>query len=89
MRPVVARPAEHLVTMRWVEVQLEEMVLELMQIQWRQMVSPTRVVEAEVRRTVRAAVEDQESSLFVTQFQPHHQFQRFQLLQVQRVQPQP
>jgi hypothetical protein len=33
MPPVVAVPVERLVTMRWVETQLAEMVPELMQIQ--------------------------------------------------------
>ena len=74
MRPVVALPAELLVTMRWVEVQSAEMVLESMQIQWRPMVLPTQAVVAEVHRTELAAVEDQESSLFVIQFQPHRLF---------------
>ena len=74
MPPAVAVPAELLVTMRWVEVPLAEMVLELMQIQWRQMVSPTRVVVAAGQITARLVAVDQESSLFVIRFQPHRLF---------------
>jgi hypothetical protein len=80
---VVVVPVEHLETMRWVEAQLVEMVLEIMQIQWRQMVLPTPAVVVAVRRTdleavaaVAAAV-GQESSLFVIQFQQLRLFQRF------------
>ena len=74
MRPVVAVPAELLVTMRWVEVQLAEMVLELMQIQLRQMVSPTLEVVAAGQIMEQLAAADQELSLFVIRFQPHHHF---------------
>jgi hypothetical protein len=77
MRPVVALPAELLVTMRWVEIQSAEMVLESMQIHRRRMVSPTLVVVAEVHRTELAVVEVQELSLFVIQFQPHRLFRLY------------
>jgi hypothetical protein len=74
MPPAVAVPAELLVITHWVEVPLVEMVLELMQIQWRQMVSPTRVVVAAGQIMEQLAVADQESSLFVIRFQPHRLF---------------
>jgi hypothetical protein len=72
-----------------VEVLLEEMGQGRMEIQWRQMVSRILEVVAVGQITEQLVAADQELSLFVTQFHLHHLFQRFQLLQVQRVQPQP
>ena len=57
-----------------VEFQSEEMAPDLCSTHRRRMVLPTREVVAVVRTTVPRAVEDQESSLFVFQFQLHPLF---------------
>jgi hypothetical protein len=79
MPRVVAVPVERLVTMRWAEAQLAEMVLELMQIQWRQMVLPTLAVVAVGQITVLLVVADQELSLSAMHFQLRHLIRQSQL----------
>jgi hypothetical protein len=65
-------------TSQKVEVQSEAKALELATTLRRRMVLPTQVVVAAAQTMAREVVEDQESSLFVFQFQPHHLFRRLQ-----------